>query len=131
METVRASPVWGIGVTGDWIRPQWMGSSIDSLWLRSAVAWGLPSVALLASVMFAAGLPRTVGANRRLDADGVFAARILGIVIFGYAFAGMTVFFWGANWSLLAIVCGLRSQLVGFAKAAGTTHDPAPGLRAS
>ncbi|MGI3212818.1 O-antigen ligase family protein [Roseovarius tibetensis] len=34
-------PLWGIGLTGDWARPNWMVSSMDMFWIVPAVRHGI------------------------------------------------------------------------------------------
>ena len=45
---VLRNPIFGKGLTGDWIRPSWLyTSSIDNYWLVVAFRHGLPGIALL------------------------------------------------------------------------------------
>jgi hypothetical protein len=45
---VLRHPFFGIGLTADWERPDWMGStSVDNFWLLTAMRYGIPGVSLL------------------------------------------------------------------------------------
>jgi hypothetical protein len=104
---VLAHPLWGIGMA-DWARPEWMPSSVDALWLRMAMMWGLPAAGLMALAFFLAGTARVPA---HLPPEERFAARLLGLGILAYAVVGITVFVWGINWALMALLPALRVNL--------------------
>lgn len=46
--SVWENPVLGIGLN-DWVRPNWLASSVDNYWLLAAMRYGLPGLFLLAA----------------------------------------------------------------------------------
>lgn len=62
-ENVAANPIFGIGMN-DWVRPEWMISSVDMFWLLFAMQYGLPGACMLAAaillILFRAGRPRNL-----------------------------------------------------------------------
>jgi hypothetical protein len=110
-EGVLQAPIFGIGITDDWARPEWMPSTVDSLWLRVAMMFGIPG-----SIMLAASL---IGAcSRRVDIARVYLSDeerrlglVLSLIMFLYIFLGFTVHFWGATWTLMGLFAGMRAHL--------------------
>ena len=111
---VLGSPIFGIGLTGDW---DWqahgalVSSSVDTFWLASAMAYGIPGSALiLLTIAGACGLgsidksPHLTPEERRLSVA-------LGIVLTIIIFLGFMVHFWGICWILIAIFTGMRANL--------------------
>lgn len=47
MVNVWNNPLFGIGLN-DWVRPAYMGSSVDNFWLLTTMRWGLPGFFTLA-----------------------------------------------------------------------------------
>lgn len=45
--SVMAHPLLGIGLN-DWVRPEWLTSSVDNFWLLNAMRYGLPGMLFLA-----------------------------------------------------------------------------------
>lgn len=105
IDTVVAYPWFGIGITAEWARPNWMGPSVDAHWLRVSMVWGIPAAVLTAALLAAAGLIKVA---RGATPEQVRLARVLGVIIFGYVWAGFTVYYWGANAIMVAVVCALR-----------------------
>ena len=46
MRNVWANPLFGLGLN-DWVRPHWLGASVDNQWLLIAMRSGLPALALV------------------------------------------------------------------------------------
>jgi hypothetical protein len=111
---VMESPIFGIGTTNDWFRPSWMPSSVDSLWLRSAMLCGIPGSLLIALALIGASVPaarRTARNAARVAARDIVLAETLDIITFLTIFIGFTVFYWGSAWVSLGLLAGLRAFL--------------------
>jgi O-antigen ligase len=111
---VMESPIFGIGATNDWFRPSWMPNSVDSLWLRCAMLYGIPGSLLIALAVIAASVPavrRTPLNARRVTARDILLAESLDIITFLTIFLGFTVFYWGSAWITLGLLAGLRAYL--------------------
>lgn len=113
-DIVLQSPFFGVGMTDDWPRPDWMPFTVDALWLRLAMMFGIPGSILVAfSIMGACWLParrtnRNAGAISEQD---VKLAETLGIIAFLTIFLGFTVHFWGSTWILIGLLTGVRAHL--------------------
>lgn len=108
---VLANPLFGIGLD-DWARANWMPSTVDSLWLRSAMEFGIVGSALIALVVIGS-CSRAMRPARRmpLPAAEQSLGLALGIIVFLYIYLGFTVHFWGCTWILLGLFAGLRAHL--------------------
>jgi O-antigen ligase len=51
-QQVMATPVFGIGLTGEWARPWWMNPSMDNFWLLIAVRHGVPAFVLMMAAIY-------------------------------------------------------------------------------
>ncbi|HEX3538478.1 MAG TPA: O-antigen ligase family protein [Stellaceae bacterium] len=108
------SPIFGIGISTDWLRPEWMPDSVDSLWLRAAMIYGIPGSVLIASSLIAASsrpvrvTPRNAGFIGRRE---MRLAEALGIVTFLTVFLGFTVYYWGICSLILSLLVGIRATL--------------------
>lgn len=40
-DSIWANPLFGIGLTGDWVRPYWMSDSVDMFWIVPAMRHGI------------------------------------------------------------------------------------------
>jgi hypothetical protein len=90
--SVIANPVFGVGLTGDWLRPDWQTSSMDMFWLISSVRHGLLAGILLGITFL--GTMLTIGLKRGLtDRQSHYRTGYL-ICMAGLFFAGWTVHFW-------------------------------------
>ncbi|CAO4157376.1 O-antigen ligase family protein [Methylorubrum extorquens] len=108
---VERAPWLGIGFA-DWMRSEEMPSSIDSLYLIQAIRHGLPSLVLLVLSLLSTGVTMPLRPQIRYDSKRIAALRQgLAITIFIVLFNAFTVHFWGAIWTLLAIVLGARAGL--------------------
>jgi hypothetical protein len=111
---VLESPIFGLGTTNDWFRPSWMPSSVDSLWLRSAMLFGIPGSLLIALALIGASIPKARRTPRNADrvtARDILLAETLDIITFLTIFIGFTVFYWGSAWITLGLLAGLRAYL--------------------
>ncbi len=109
-ELVLNSPFFGIGIT-DWARPGWMPATVDSVWLRSAMSFGIPGSVMIAGCL-AGACSRGVGTGAgRLTADERYLGLTLSIIMFLYLYLGFTVHFWGITWSLMGLLAGLRAHI--------------------
>ncbi len=90
-QSVANFPLFGIG-HGDWVRPEWMSSSMDMFWLVSAVRNGLPAAlflqlaffSLFLTIAFKSGLSERVSRYR----TGYLLCMI------GFFLGGWTVDYW-------------------------------------
>lgn len=108
---VERAPWIGIGFA-DWVRAEEMPSSIDSLYLIQTIRHGLPALALLILSMLSTGITMPLRPQTRYPNAQITRLRQgLGISIFIFSFNAFTVHFWGAAWTLLALVLGARAGL--------------------
>ena len=108
---VLQAPVFGIGITDDWARPEWMPSTVDSLWLRAAMSFGIPGSVLIAACLLGACSRRVDIARTYLSDDERRLGLVLSLILFVYIFLGFTVHFWGAAWILMGLFAGMRAHL--------------------
>ena len=110
---VLTSPWVGWGFIQEWPKPDWFGGSIDSLWLRTALVFGIPASLFTGlSILAACWLPVRPEPNlQKPHPREERAAESLGIVLFLTIFLGFTVDYWGIDWSLLGFLAGLRVLL--------------------
>lgn len=108
------SPIFGIGLLSDWLRPDWMPDSVDSLWLRAAMLYGIPGSVLMGLSLISASsrsvrvTPRNAGYVGRRE---VRLAEALGIITFLTIFLGFTVHYWGICSLILSLLVGIRATL--------------------
>lgn len=108
---IRRAPWTGIGFT-DWVRDSEMSSTMDSLYLVQAVRFGLPAAILLVLSMVTTGITMPLRAQILYRREDIRSLRQgLSIAIFILLFNAFTVHFWGAIWTMLAIVLGCRAGL--------------------
>lgn len=102
-------------------------TSVDSVWLATALSSGIPAAVLLALSMIAATSSATNGPGVDLTAAESKLATTLSILLFLAAVLGLTVHFWGMTWVLLGILIGVRSHLGALARSSrrrGVTTYP-------
>jgi O-antigen ligase len=108
------SPIFGIGLLTDWLRPDWMPDSVDSLWLRAAMLYGIPGSVLMGLSLISAS-SRTVRLTprnaTRIGERDVRLAEGLGITVFLTIFLGFTVHYWGICNLILSLLVGIRATL--------------------
>ena len=111
---VLQSPIFGIGMTENWPRPHWMSFSVDSLWLASAMRYGIPGSLLIALALVGALSLPVVTTRARAE---IIAAREMrlgdafAIVTFLIVFLGFTVNYWGASFMIVGLLAGIRAAL--------------------
>ena len=114
--------IWQMGVQALMQSP-WVGfgfevpeyykipGTVDSVWLESALTFGIPGSLLIALSIIGATLPRTNDPRVQLTPAESKLFTMLGILTFLIVFWGFTVHFWGAVWILIALLTGLRAHL--------------------
>jgi hypothetical protein len=109
---VMQSPWIGIGESMDFLRDELM-PSVDSLWLRSAMTFGIPGALLTFATFFGSmSIPVKLDDPRlNLSTDENRLAHALGVVFIVGAFAATTVYFWNMVWMLTGFLAGVRAQL--------------------
>ena len=108
---VLEAPIFGIGITDDWARPDWMPSTVDSLWLRAAMMFGIPGSVMIAACLIGACSRRVDSTRANLSQDERSLGLGLSLIMFLYIFLGLTVHFWGATWILMGLFAGMRAHL--------------------
>jgi O-antigen ligase len=110
---VLQSPLFGIGLA-DWGWEQsdvLLGSTVDSLWLATALIIGIPSSILVCLTMIGAFWTGPIDGSPSLSPREQRLSVALGIVVSTAVFLGFTVHFWGACWILLGAFPGMRANL--------------------
>ena len=110
-EYIALSPITGAD-PASWASDEILGNSIDCVWLVLSLGYGLPMVALvlLASLSACGVFGRKI--NRRLVNLETLRTRTgFSLVLFLFAFLGLTVHFWGAMWMLWGLCIGIRASL--------------------
>lgn len=104
IDDVWANPILGIGLH-EWSRPHWMySSSVDNLWLLTAMRHGIPGFLFLAAAYFV-GMFRCVKVKAGSDQEQkqqrslVFALAAVGISV-------ATVHLWGATFLYFCFLIG-------------------------
>ncbi|ETW13194.1 O-antigen polymerase [Roseivivax marinus] len=109
--SIQQHPLFGIGLSGDWVRPWWMGDSMDMFWIVSAVRHGLPAgllmhLAFMSMVILVALKPR-LG-----DRDASYRLGFL-VCMTGFYLAGWTVHYWKVIYVLFMLLLGSGAWLLG------------------
>lgn len=104
MVNIWANPVFGLGFR-DWVRPAFMGASIDNFWLLTAMRYGIPGFVSLALGYFL--LIWTVG-QKNFDGDVRMLRYRRGWVftLLGLCFTLATVHVWSGPYSFFAFLLG-------------------------
>ncbi|CAN2533309.1 hypothetical+protein [Methylocapsa aurea] len=112
-DLVMQSPILGIGLSDEWATICGLAKTIDSVWLRMAMMYGLPGSALV-FLCYAATCVLPIGGEDD-DCDSLEPERRLGFVtsiILGLAiFIGFTVFYWGTVYILTMFLMGMKAHL--------------------
>ena len=87
-------PLFGMGLTGDWVRPRWLVDSIDNFWLVIAMRHGLPGIAFLLLAFVALGWRVLRARNLPPDVARYRTGYMIGLI--GLFFTLSTVHIWGA-----------------------------------
>ena len=112
-ENVARSPIFGIGLTADWQRPDWVSNTVDAVWLAMAINSGIPSSVLMALSWIGASSHGASPARQKSDPlySSKNLAYNLSIVTAVIIYIGFTVHFWGQIWVLISYLIGLRAFL--------------------
>jgi hypothetical protein len=110
---VLKSPILGIGLSDEWVSICGLANTIDSVWLRTAMMYGIPG-SLLVFLCYVGGSSLPVGIEdeslnltRRERQLGFILSVLLGVAIF----IGITVFYWGTVYILTMFLTGIRAHL--------------------
>ena len=108
---VMSSPIFGIGTSSNLSED--ILPSVDLVWLRQAMLFGIPGMILLVAVFLGAASIKIDLGNPRLNLmqDEKKLALALDTVIFISLIAATTVYFWGTISILMACSIGLRAHL--------------------
>jgi O-antigen ligase len=109
-QLVLNSPIFGIGPS-DWVRPDWMPSTVDSIWLKSAMDYGIPGSLLIAASLAGACSRRVDNSRARLTVEERHLGATLSIIMFLYIYVGFVVHFWGVTWTLMGLLAGMRAHI--------------------
>ena len=110
---ILQSPWFGVGFS-DWDQVAWahgLSTSVDSLWLVSALTFGIPGAALIGFAMLGSVSFPTTRTASTLRAAEARLATTLGIVILVVIFVGFTVHLWGSDWILCSLLAGISAHL--------------------
>lgn len=109
--TALQNPLFGIGLTGDWERPSWLGGSVDNFWLLIAMRHGFPVAAILGIAVLVSFFSLS---KVKLDDSRLRAYRTgLLVTLIGLVVAGSTVHYWNATYCLLFFLLGSGRWLTG------------------
>jgi hypothetical protein len=125
-DSVANHPLFGIGLSGDWVRPWWMSGSMDMFWLVPAVKHGLPAGLLLHFSFLAVFLSVALRRGIR-DRAGSFRTGLL-ICLMGFYLAGWTVHYWKVIYVLFMFLLGCGSWILA---ANGKGDEPGPEVTGS
>lgn len=91
-QNVADNPIFGIGYN-DWVRPNWISSSVDNYWLLVAMQFGIPAIILvmttivLAMLFLGRAMPMLSSLDRRLYIG-------VSISLFTFTLAAFSVAIW-------------------------------------
>lgn len=103
-DLVLNNAVFGVGLDINLNDVFGVANTVDSVWLETAVEFGIPGSLLLAAVFLTAVLRPT----NRAPGPAQQLGSALGIIIFLYMYLGFTVHFWGCAWLMIGFVVALR-----------------------
>jgi hypothetical protein len=111
---LHESPIFGLGIRQQW---NWQmyglaGDSVDALWLRIAMAVGIPASVLVLLTLIGGYLSGPLDHSPYLSREERRLSIALGIATFAAIFLGFTVHFWGTCWILMGVFAGIRANLV-------------------
>lgn len=107
---VLTTPLFGIGLSDNWARPDWMYASIDNFWLLIAVRHGIP--AILFFLLAYGSVLRQLGKLKLVDEAALNARKGLLISIIGISISMCTVHLWNATYCLLIFLLGSGTWLL-------------------
>ena len=106
-DLVLSHPTFGLGLDINFRDVLGTANTVDSVWLETAVEFGIPGSLLLAGIFMSAVARPTHLADASLGNFGC----ALGIIIFLYMYLGFTVHFWGSAWLMIGVIVALRVNL--------------------
>ncbi len=113
MVNVWNNPLFGIGLN-DWVRPSYMGSSVDNFWLLTTMRWGLPGfftlVAGVLYLVFRVAFRPLVEGSALADKRRAWMFTICGLSV-----TLTTVHVWAGSYSYVAFLFGAGAWFL-FAK---------------
>ena len=107
---VLDNPIFGVGLESDFADRFEVAKTVDTVWLASAMNFGIPGAALLAGILLSACAP-AIRCARRFAVETGDLGRAVGVIIFLYIYLGLTVDFWGCTWIFMGIFAALRLHL--------------------
>ena len=110
MMNITEHPIFGIGLN-DWVRPAWMPTSVDSLWLTIMLLGGVPTLVFLVlgmGVLMVRVHARStdIETRERWKARFGWTAAVLALCMQAF-----TVHYWGAMHGVFFFVLGLGAWL--------------------
>ncbi len=109
-DEVLRHPFLGIGLA-DWVRPRWMGDSVDNFWLLRAMRHGLPAFFMLLTIFLYICTKLAKLKTRDVDTD--LCRKALFVSFVGLAVSIVTVDLWNASHSFLFFLFGSSMWLTG------------------
>jgi hypothetical protein len=110
---VLGSPIFGIGL-GEWDWQSFeflVGPSVDTVWLQSAMTFGLTGSLLIFLTVISAFWLGAIEKSPYLSKDEQLLSVGLGIVVSIVIFLGFIVHYWGTTWILLGAFPAIRAHL--------------------
>jgi hypothetical protein len=108
---VLEKPLFGLGLTSDWPRPEWMPTTVDSVWLASSMMFGVVGAVLIFLTLVGATSRRIDTAAATLSPQERQLGLVTSVVLTMLIYTGFTVHYWGATWILLGLLAGIRAHL--------------------
>jgi hypothetical protein len=113
-EGVLASPMMGMGLMDPYpTRPVWLAPTVDSIWLMSAMQFGITGSVLIASSIVSACWASAEREDQEEGVGNIYGQRMakcLSMNLLLTILLGFTVHFWGNSWILLGLMAGLRAS---------------------
>jgi O-antigen ligase len=112
-ELVLQSPILGIGLSNEWVSYCELANTIDSLWLRIAMKYGIPgSILVFLSYVGASSLSVSIKDDSlNLTRQERRLGFVLTVIIGLFVYMGFAVFFWGTVYILTMFLMGIRAHL--------------------
>jgi hypothetical protein len=122
------TPLYGIGPTDSWVRPDWMGASMDNFWLLMAVRHGVPAFLFLALAYIS--ILRRIGKAQHVKPSLNMLKKRLIFTIIGISVSICTVHLWNATYALFVFLLGSGIWLTEATdKTSGNASDEVDELR--
>ena len=110
---VLQSPIFGIGLSDEWVSVCGLAKTIDAVWLLDAMKYGIPgSILIFLCYMGGSSIPIGIkDASINLTEQERRLGFTLTIALGVASFIGLTVTFWGAVYILTIFLAGIRAHL--------------------